>query len=326
MYCILSNCIIIPPAPLYERGSRSNIICFLNSVYKNILTERDKRLNYLKFFLTFLISLFCSLTFVLSAQQIRDSVKVWHELQSGISFREVDAPEKSILNDSRIFILKADPRLCKFELLCSSQHGWKNRTADEWANDFKVNVVVNAGMFNMGNARTNKGYLKNYSHFNNSKRNGGYNVMMALNPKRKSEPEMAIYDLTCTSWDSIQKDYRSLCQGMRMIDCNGNRMAWDKNPGQACSMVIGATDISGNVFFVFTRSPYTHQKMIEFLYLLIPDIRTTVYLEGGPEASLFVQTGDTVISKIGSYVSKTYANDKNDHFWKIPNTIGIRSK
>ncbi len=275
--------------------------------------------------MTFIVSILCAQIFVLSAQESHDSTKVWHALKPGISFKEVDAPEKSIMNDSRIFLLKADPKLCKFDLLCSSQHGRKNRPADEWAKEFKVNVVVNAGMFNMGNARTNKGYLKNYSHFNNSKRNGGYNVMMAFNPKRKSGPEMVIYDLTCTSWDSIQKDYRSLCQGMRMIDCNGNRMAWDKNPGQACSMVIGATDLSGNLYFIFTRSPYTHQKMIGFLYSLIPDIRTTVYLEGGPEASLYVQTADTVITKIGSYVSKTYANDNNDHFWKIPNVIGISS-
>ena len=276
--------------------------------------------------MTLILSILFAPIFVLSAQHSPDSIMVWQELQPGISFKEVEAPEKSIVNDSRIFILKADPKLCQFDLLCSSQHGRKNRPADEWANEFKVNVIVNAGMFNMTNGRTNKGYLKNYSHYNNSKRNGGYNVMMALNPKRKSEPEMVIYDLTSASWDSIQKDYRSLCQGMRMIDCNGNRMAWDKNPGQACSMVIGATDISGNLFFIFTRSPYTHQKMIEFLYLLIPDIRTTVYLEGGPETSFYVNTGDTVIAKFGSYVSNTCDNDDNDHFRKMPNVIGIKKK
>ena len=33
----------------------------------------------------------------------------------------------------------------------------------------------------------------------------------------------------------------------------------------------------------------------------------------------------TVISMIGSYFSETYANDNNDHFWKIPNVIGITS-
>ena len=118
--------------------------------------------------MTFIVSILCAQIFVLSAQESHDSTKVWHALKPGISFKEVDAPEKSIMNDSRIFLLKADPKLCKFDLLCSSQHGRKNRPADEWAKEFKVNVVVNAGMFNMGNARTNKGYLKNYSHFNPS--------------------------------------------------------------------------------------------------------------------------------------------------------------
>jgi len=51
-----------------------------------------------------------------------------------------------------------------------------------------------------------------------------------------------------------------------------------------------------------------------------------VYLEGGPEASLYINSGDTIIPKIGSYVSKTYARDDNDHFWKVPNVIGIVKK
>jgi len=168
--------------------------------------------------------------------------------------------------------------------------------------------------------------MKNYSHINNGKMNGYYNVMMAMNPKKESDPEMMIYDLTCTKWESIRTSYNTWCQGMRMIGCNGNKMAWDKRPGQTCSMVISATDITGNIYFIFARSPYTHQKMIDFMVQLIPDIRTTVYLEGGPEASLYIQTPDTTISKIGSYVSKTYENDNNDHFWKIPNVIGIKSR
>ena len=262
----------------------------------------------------------------LSAQTQKDSLPEWHPLQKGLSFWEPDAPEKSIVNDSKIFILKADPRLCNFSLLCASEHGKQNRPADVWAKDFGVNVVVNAGMFNMSNARSNKGYLKNYKHINNPKLNGYYNVMMAMNPKQNTDPEFILYDLTCTKWESVRTRYNTFCQGMRMIDCNGNPMAWDKRPGQSCSMVICATDITGNIYFIFARSPYTHQNMIRFLSRLMPDIRSTVYLEGGPEASLYIQTADTIISKIGSYVSKTYQNDLNDHFWKIPNVIGIQSR
>jgi len=273
-----------------------------------------------------LVCVLMSPNLIAGTEQQQDSLPAWHQLQNGLSFWEPDAPEKSILNDSKLFILKADPRYCNFSVLSASEHGKQNRTASAWAKEFGVNVVVNAGMFNMRNARTNKGYLKNYKHTNNAKMNGYYNVMMAMNPKQKSDPEMIMYDLTCTKWESIRNIYHTYCQGMRMIDCNGNKMAWDKRPGQSCSMVIGGTDLLGNIYFIFSRSPYTHQRMIDFVVSLIPDMRTTVYLEGGPEASLYVQTSDTIITKIGSYVSSTYENDKNDHFWKIPNVISIKSR
>ena len=42
-YYKLSNCIKSPLPPFYERGSRSNVNCFLYNVFKNNLTERDKQ-------------------------------------------------------------------------------------------------------------------------------------------------------------------------------------------------------------------------------------------------------------------------------------------
>lgn len=273
-----------------------------------------------------LFLLYGLLNIPLFARERQDTGLTWHSLQKGLSYLETDAPEKSILNDSKIFILKANPILCAFQIMNASENKKQNKAADIWAKEFGMNVVVNAGMFNMTNRRTNKGYLKNYSHLNNSHLNGKYNVMMAMNPKLESDTAMIITDMTSRNWKSLQSKYHTLCQGMRMIDGSGNPMSWDKRPGQSCSMVIGATDIEGNLYFIFVRSPYTHQQVIGFLFPLIPKIRTTVYLEGGPEASLYIQTGDTIISKFGSYVSKTYANDNNDHFWKIPNVIGIRSR
>ncbi|HZK94959.1 MAG TPA: hypothetical protein VFC67_12195, partial [Prolixibacteraceae bacterium] len=75
-----------------------------------------------------------------NAQERQDSLPHWQLLQPGLNFWEPDAPEKSSLNDSKIFILKADPRFCNFRMLSSSEHGKQNRTADTWAKEFKVNV------------------------------------------------------------------------------------------------------------------------------------------------------------------------------------------
>jgi hypothetical protein len=113
---------------------------------------------------------------------------------------------------------------------------------------------------------------------------------------------------------------------MRMISCDGTAMEFSKRPDQSCSMMVAATDTASNLYLVFTRSPYTHKTMIRFLQGLPLGIRTTVYLEGGPEASFYINTGDTVIAKYGSYVSNTCDNDDNDHFWKIPNVIALKKK
>lgn len=257
--------------------------------------------------------------------QQADSIH-WKTVDEGVWYVEMDAPEKSILNDSKLTILKIDPAKYRFTLLSASEHGRKNRTAEEWAQEFGMTITVNAGMYSTSNARTNKGYMKNYGHLNNHRFNKAYNVMMALNPKDKKQPSIRLFDLTHTRWDSIRTRYHSFCQGMRMIDWKGDPLAWDKRPGQSCSMVVASTDTEGNIYFVFTRSPYTHQTMIRFLMGLPLNLRTTVYLEGGPEASLYLCSGDTIIAKYGSYVSNSYARDDNDHFWKIPNTIGVVKK
>jgi hypothetical protein len=55
-------------------------------------------------------------------------------------------------------------------------------------------------------------------------------------------------------------------------------------------------------------------------------LRNAIYLEGGPETSLYIKVGDTVIEKIGSYVSQTYPNDDNVEFWELPNVIGLKLK
>ncbi|MFZ4739680.1 MAG: hypothetical protein ACOYLE_00770 [Bacteroidales bacterium] len=54
------------------------------------------------------------------------------------------------------------------------------------------------------------------------------------------------------------------------------------------------------------------------------DIQTAMYLEGGPESSLYMNNGEMVVEKIGSYVSRTFAHDRNNEFRKMPNVIGIR--
>jgi len=250
----------------------------------------------------------------------------WMELMDGLQYAELDAPEKAVVNDSKLSILKIDPQKLDFQFLTASEHGKKMRTAPEWATEFGQNVIINAGMYSYNRTHSNKGYMKNFNHVNNPVRNDYYNALLAMHPKDPKKPPFEILDTYQKDWDQIKNQYNSVCQGMRMINEAGEGMAFTKRPNQSCSMVLTATDSIGNIYIVFTRSPYTHRTMIAFLKGLPIDVRTTVYLEGGPEASFYVNTGDTIISKYGSYVSNTCDNDENDHFWNIPNVIAIRKK
>lgn len=244
----------------------------------------------------------------------------------GLQYAELDAPEKSVVNNSKLTILKIEAAKFDFEFLTASERGKHPRTAPDWAGEFDKNLIINAGMYKYNKSQSNKGYMKNYNHLNNPVKSTYYNAMLAMHPKDKLKAPFEIIDITCRDWEKVKHDYHSFCQGMRMISCDGEGMEFSKRPDQSCSMVLAATDVTGNLYIVFTRSPYTHQTMIKYLQGLPLNIRTTVYLEGGPEASLYINTGDTVIAKFGSYVSNTCNNDDNDHFWEIPNVIGLKKK
>lgn len=250
----------------------------------------------------------------------------WQNLMEGLQYAELDAPEKSVVNDSKLTILKLDPQKLDFEFLTASEHGQHPRTAPDWAKEFDKSIIVNAGMYRYNKTQSNKGYMKNFGHLNNPVKNPYYNALLAMHPKDPQKPAFEIIDTYQKDWDKIKNQYQSVCQGMRMIDENGTGMQFSKRPNQSCSMILAATDTEQNLYFIFTRSPYTHRKMIAFLKGLPMDIRTTVYLEGGPETSLYINTGDTIVAKYGSYVSNTCDNDDNDHFRLMPNVIAVRKK
>ena len=87
-----------------------------------------------------------------------------------------------------------------------------------------------------------------------------------------------------------------------------------------------AIDGSGNVLFIMTRSPYSVHDFIDILLKLPINIHNTMYLEGGPEASLYLNHKNLEIKEFGSYETGFMENNSNNSFWAIPNVIGITGK
>lgn len=255
-----------------------------------------------------------------------DSVLIqWTPVGKGVDLCITAAPKKSILNDSKLTILKIDPNKVHFEMHIATQEDSVPRPVDIWADTFDLNIVFNAGMYDLAKPLTSRGLLQNYDHYNQKAVHPTFNGMFAMNPIDSLAKPCAIYDLTCKPFDEFKSDYNTFAQGLRMLDCNGGRMYWNKRV-QSCSMLVAAEDLEGNLYLIFTRSPYTHNDFMGFLLQFPFKLVNAIYIEGGPETSLHVDlpcTG-TCVQKVGSYVSNGYAHDRNDYFWPLPNIIGIR--
>jgi hypothetical protein len=186
--------------------------------------------------------------------------------------------------------------------------------------------AVNAGMYSLKDHISGVGYMQHYDHVNNAVVKENFNAMAVLNPKEEALPAFQIIDMKNQEWQSVSQNYNSRFQSIRMIDNTGKAIWWKDKPVLRCSMTILAMDRSGNVLFLFARSPYSANEFINFMLNSGLNIQTAMYLEGGPEASIYAKTADTEILKFGSYVSGSNTNDTNTVLRKMPNVLGFRKK
>ena len=248
----------------------------------------------------------------------------WRVLEPGLALADIPSPVKSQIGDSVITVVRIDPKHFAFKLIAAKQFDREIKTASAWAREHKLLVAVNAGMF-LRDGLTSVGYMRNFGHVNNPRLNKKYNAIMAFNRMGGAPgvqvPEVQVIDRRCQDFGSLRREYNTLIQSIRMIDCR-RRNVWSKQP-RRWSMVITAMDGAGRVLFVFTRSPYSVHDFINILLGLPLDIRNAMYLEGGPEATLYLSAGGVSFEKVGSYETDFNEDDKNKKAWRIPNVVGV---
>jgi hypothetical protein len=239
--------------------------------------------------------------------------------KNGLDYIEVSAYKESFIGDGMLSILKLNPKNFDFQLICKSQTKVL-KSATQWIDSLNGNIIFNAGMYNLQDETSHQFFMKNFEHMNNPILSSNVNGIIAFNPSKDSIPKLQLFDLTMDNWDDIKKSYQSLVQGYRMIDCNGEPVFWN-NRFQSCSMSVLAQDKENNVYFIFSRSPFTQNQMIENLLNLPFKLLNAIYLEGGSRANFILSSKQYDIRKVGSYVSTYNPNDKNKKFFPVPNFI-----
>ena len=246
----------------------------------------------------------------------------WKELDEGLYTADFDAPHKSETGDAKITAVKIDPVFFAFQLLCGSEHGRQKLTAKEWCQKYNLIAAVNAGMFQRDGFRS-VGYMKNNDRTLNS-RISRENTILAFNRLAPDIPEIQIIDRECQDFENLRRQYATMVQSIRMISCEQENV-WSQQSAKWSTAAI-AEDQSGKILLLFTRAPCSVHDFIENLLALPLDIRTAMYLEGGPQASLYLATAKGQIERYGMWEASIEESDSFQFALPIPNVIGITRK
>ncbi len=279
------------------------------------------------FVLILLIFWSCNIGADDSRKKIQYPKKVeWKELSTGLYYSEVENPYQSKISDNIITLVRINPEIIDADIYSATSYDSIKRTAMTWSEDFDLNVVINAGMYNLNNTFCAEGFLKSNNKINNPRFKDSFKMFAAFKHVKEKHKLFDIVDAENEDINNCIDNYCSVFQSIRMIDCNGQQVVWKPRRTIYSSMCVLGIDKCNQVILAFTRTPMSANQMSGLLLHLPINIKSAMYLEGGPEACLYIKTSDTVIQKNGSFVSMTFPTDTNTRYWNLPNVIGFKIK
>jgi len=262
------------------------------------------------------------LSAIFSPRPVQSKDNAWKKVDEGLSIGEFTSGETSKIEDSKITIVRIDPRVYSFKLLCASEHGRIKMTAKKWCQEHNLISAINAGMYQEDGIK-NVGYMKNFNHLNNPRLSPVYQAVLAFHPTEPTLPEVQIIDLKCQDFETLRFKYQTLIQNIRMISCRQENV-WSKQD-KTWSMAVFGMDKNGEGLFIFAKSRYSGHDFADILLSIPISIRNAMYLEGGQQASLYFSAKDVKFEKVGFPVSLN-ENETLPVARPIPNVIGIVRK
>jgi hypothetical protein len=246
----------------------------------------------------------------------------WTELDKGLCLGQFVSPQKYRRSDYPITILKISPAFYSLKLLSASEHDRNPRTGKEWCKEFSLSAAINASMYQNEDPLKSTGYMKNFDHINNAQFNPVFGAFMVFNPIDTSYPRVQFVDRRLQdNWKELIGKYHTAIQNYRIIS-EGKKRGWPQEGRLHSTAAIGM-DKGHNILFVYSRSPFSTHDFIHILLSLPISIQNAMYLEGGPEATLYINLDEIEPARErgGGIGSTVY--DEATPTLKIPNVIGI---
>lgn len=244
---------------------------------------------------------------------------VWRELEPGLELAEL-VPEGQPVRYA-IAVLRMDPARWALRLYCAEDRGVDPMTVEQWADRHGLAAAINASMYLREDTLRSTGYMRSGSYVNNPVINARFGAFLAFGPRRQGLPPAQIVDRYAQDWETLIQGYGSVVQNYRMLSVEQENQ-WPEGQ-EAHSIAAVGMDRAGRVLFIHSREPYSVHDFTEVLLRLPVDVYNAMYVEGGPEAGLFVNAGGYTGRWMGSWDEGTFLADSNHRFWSVPNVIGV---
>jgi uncharacterized protein YigE (DUF2233 family) len=273
---------------------------------------------------------FCILIAVVPAwadQQTRDAGSepdtVWQKLSDGLELGFFHSPQLSEKGDSMIRVLRIDPARYQLRLLnASASKKGRPLSAKEWCRQNGLVAAINASMY-QADLKASVSLMRTKSHINNPRLSKDM-AILAFDRNSSDVPRVKIIDRQCEDFKTWEKKYKTLIQSIRMISCKGKNV-WAQQT-QKWSTAAMAVDSLGRVLFIHVGSPYSTHDLINILKKLPLSIDRAMYVEGGPQAQLYINIGTHEHEFVGSYKLEIEENVNSLFSRPIPNVVGISVK
>lgn len=242
-----------------------------------------------------------------------------------------EVPEVPV-GDRQITIVRVDLRAYRLRFLTEARHG-PRRPAPAWARDHRLAGVTNAGMF-LPSGRS-VGFMVQDGDVVSNRRVTKYRGTIGFEERAATRAtssstsaplalEVGGPGCPTSDVDAFAARFRNVLQAYLLVDCAGRAMPWPNR--KRFSAAAFGRDREGRAVFVHVRTPYRMEVFNRMLANPAFGIRGLIYLEGGPESSLYVDAEGQRVTEVGSYETGFYESDANRAYWDLPNVVAFEAR
>ncbi|MCP4625863.1 MAG: phosphodiester glycosidase family protein [bacterium] len=247
----------------------------------------------------------------------------WQKLAPGLQLGEFIAPLTSEFGDSKVRVLRIDTQRYQLRLLnASASKNGRPLTAKQWSQQNGLVAAINASMY-QEDYKSSVSLMRTRAHINNPRLSKDMTIL-AFDRKDADVPRVKLIDRQCEDIKVWQKKYTTMIQSIRMISCIGENV-WAQQPQRWSTAAIGI-DQQDRILFIHVGSPYSTHDLINILKKLPLDIARAMYAEGGPQAQMYINTGQLEYEFVGSYEIDIQGDMKKLISRPVPNVVGISLK